>query len=226
MLAALEKLAALFVRGGPVMWPLLALSLFSLALCFERAVFWARTHGGVQRRRTAALAARVRAGDPAGARALAEADASVYARFVTMMLGPGGSSPAIREADLREGVEEVRPAIERFSVTLSTIITAAPMLGILGTVTGIIRSFGLLGGREAAVDPARVADGIAEALYTTVFGLAVALVTLFPYVIFRAHSDRALARIEAIGAAMLQAFGARDDQPGAASPGRGQAPDS
>ena len=77
--------------------------------------------------------------------------------------------------------------------------TAAPMLGILGTVLGIIKSFGLLGASVdagAAADPTAVATGIAQALYTTAFGLTIALLTLFPYAIFRACADRAFTRLE------------------------------
>lgn len=201
-MGAIQTLSDIFRLGGLVMWPLLLLSVVSLAMCFERTVFWWRLHGGAQRRRTAVLATRLRAADLSGARALAEADRSIYGWFVRQVLqdGRGRSEGAIREL-----AEEARPTLERFSVLLSTTITAAPMLGILGTVTGIIKSFGLLGGKDLTGDPTLVADGIAQALYTTAFGLIVALITLFPYVIFRAQADRAFARLETLGAAALDA---------------------
>src|SRR5690606_10220492 len=122
-----------------------------------------------------------------------------------------GRGGGLSEVAAREAIEIVRPAIERFSATLSTIITAAPMLGILGTVTGIIRSFAAVGAQAAAgagageaTDPTLVADGIAQALYTTAFGLLIAIVTLFPYVIFRARIDRALGRLELLAAAGME----------------------
>ena len=80
--------------------------------------------------------------------------------------------------------------------------TAAPMLGILGTVTGIIRSFNLLSAEQIVTDPAASAGGIAEARFTTAVGLVVALITLFPHAIFRSQADRALTRRELIAAAM------------------------
>ena len=91
--------------------------------------------------------------------------------------------------------------------TLSTIITAAPLLGILGTVIGIIQSFNLLGVQETLTDPRTVSTGIAEALLTTALGLVVALVTLFPYMIFRSHVERSIGRMESLIAAAQQGAG-------------------
>ncbi len=115
--------------------------------------------------------------------------------------GEGGPSgvPEIGEADVAQAVETIRGEVERFAATLSAIITAAPMLGILGTVTGIIQSFRLLGTQGPVSDPSAVASGIAEALLTTALGLIIALVTLFPYSIFRARADRCLGRLDAFG---------------------------
>ena len=66
-------------------------------------------------------------------------------------------------------------------VVVSTIITAEPMLGILGTVMGIIRTFGALNGAEGAVNPMSATAGIGEALITTAAGLVASLLLLFPY---------------------------------------------
>ncbi|TVQ62724.1 MAG: MotA/TolQ/ExbB proton channel family protein [Phycisphaerales bacterium] len=121
------------------------------------------------------------------------------------LAGPGASENAAHEL-----LERARPAFERFAPTLSTIITAAPMLGILGTVVGIIASFRLLGGSGPIDDPTAVAGGIATALYTTAFGLVIALGTLFPYAIFRARADRLIGRLETIAALVIE----HDDQTG------------
>ena len=199
-----DDVLAVFQAGGWVMYLLLLLSVGSVAISFERTIFWLRTHNRDRLRRASLMASKLRSGDMAGARALAQADRSVFGRFTRLMLkeAKGSANGSVDEAAAHELVERVRPQIERFSVVLSTTITAAPMLGILGTVTGIIRSFNLLGGEQAVTDPSMVAGGIAEALYTTAFGLIVALVTLFPYAIFRSHADRALSRLEALAAAM------------------------
>lgn len=115
--------------------------------------------------------------------------------------GSGGTSGGgCSEAAITEIIESQRPAIERFMSTLSTIITVAPMLGILGTVTGIISSFRILSQQTGIVDPREVGQGIAEALLTTAAGLLIAIFVLLPYNAFRAQVDRTLARIETLAA--------------------------
>ena len=204
MESLIEPTRNLFDTGGWVMWPLALLSLLSVTLIVERFLFWGRA-ATATRRRWHSLARRIRQRDLSGARALAEDDHTFLGVFARSLVDELKRGP-LTEVAAREAVEQVRPGIERFSATLSTIITAAPMLGILGTVTGIIRSFEVVGsaGGEVAADPTLVADGIAQALYTTAFGLLIAIVTLFPYVIFRARIERALGRLELLAAAGME----------------------
>src|SRR5690606_22842294 len=199
MQALLDSARNLFSTGGWVMWPLAALSILSVTLIVERFLFWGRA-ATATRRRWSSLAKKLRPPhrDLAGARALAEDDRTSLGVFALALIDEMKHGRGLSEVAAREAVEEVRPSIERFSATLSTIITAAPMLGILGTVTGITRSFAAVGAGAAGdgpTDPTLVADGISQALYTTAFGLLIAVVTLFPYVIFRARIDRALGRL-------------------------------
>ena len=74
-------------------------------------------------------------------------------------------------------------------VVVSTIITAEPLLGILGTVTGIMQTFGALNGAEGAVNPMAATEGIGEALVTTAAGLVASLILLFPYNILDSMRD-------------------------------------
>ncbi|MCA9294481.1 MAG: MotA/TolQ/ExbB proton channel family protein [Phycisphaerales bacterium] len=186
-----------FEAGGPVMWPLLVLSLVSVTMTIERAVFWLRQRRGMTGGRVTRLAEALRGGDSAQVRQLA--DDGVIADRVARQLVEHGAS----EASAVELTERYRPAIERFAASMATIITASPLLGILGTVLGIIQSFDLLGQSQGSGDIAPVAAGIAEALITTAFGLIVALVTLFPHMVFRAQAERCLALIERLSAAAL-----------------------
>lgn len=187
------------------MYPLLALSLGSVAVSLERSLFWLAVHRASHRRWLERLSEAVRRGDSDRVRSQLKKGGRLYggvARALAAARGGGGSPEGAEiEILIRERVEGVRPRIERFATVMSTIITAAPMLGILGTVTGIIRSFRLLGDRQIE-DPSMVAGGIAEALLTTAFGLIVALITLFPYMVFRGQAERCFNRLELLGAVM------------------------
>ncbi len=196
-----ETARVIFDRGGWVMWPLLALSMVAVALSAERLIFWGLTHRPGRGRWLARLADRLRAGDDKGARAVLGSDGSVYGRVAARLL----STPASEEAII-EIIEAERPGFERFSIALSTIITAAPLVGILGTVLGIIESFELLGGATGSPvsDPAQVAAGIAKALITTAFGLVISAFTLFPHAMARASASRCVGRLESLGAAAIQ----------------------
>jgi biopolymer transport protein ExbB len=186
-----KSAADLMAQGGVVMWPLLAMSLLSATLVFERCWYFVRANHPGRKARVRQMARRMREGDHAGARAIAEADRSVYGRVVQCVL----SEPAT-EAAAVDIIEAHRPGLERFMPTLSTIITVAPMLGILGTVLGIISSFQLLSDPGAVADPRSVSQGIAEALITTAAGLVIAILTLFPYNALRVQVERSLSTIE------------------------------
>lgn len=192
----------IMARGGWAMWPLLAMSLVAVALSVERFIYWGLTHRPSRGRWVARLADRLRAGDRQAVEAMCAKDESVYSSVARGLLQRRAG-----EAAAVELIEAHRPDIERFGVALSTIITAAPLLGILGTVTGIINSFDLLGrsGADAVSDPSLVAGGIAEALLTTAFGLVVATLTLFPFAFFRASASKCLGRLEGLVAAAEQA---------------------
>ncbi|MEY4117867.1 MAG: Biopolymer transport protein ExbB [Planctomycetota bacterium] len=189
-------------RGGPVMWPLLIVSIVALAVTIERTWFWFNLHTGRESRRYRQLLNAFRNGDRSKAESILRNPGSVYDRLARRMLEDGPD-----DATALEEIDNLRTQTERFSSVLSTIVTASPMLGILGTVTGIIQSFELLGGNQSIIDPNDVSGGIAEALITTAGGLVIALMALFPYMIFRTQSDRALNRFEAMVTAAKQGLG-------------------
>ncbi len=198
------------------MYPLLAVSLLSVALCAERFLYWFRQGESRTTRALTRLSGLARRGEWVAMKEAARGR-GVVGKFAGLLLDEGGAGggggPEIGAADVAQAVETIRGEIERFAATLSAIITAAPMLGILGTVTGIIRSFRLLGTQGPVSDPSAVASGIAEALLTTALGLIIALVTLFPYSIFRARADRCLGRLEAFGLGLAARAGARRSEP-------------
>ena len=197
----IDRLFEVMQRGGPVMWPLLFMSILSLALTFERWVFWLGMNRSVGRYYERIMTG-LRAGDRNAIREIADSDRTTYSELAGR-LAEGGDAASVSV----EVVEGQRPRIERYMLVFSTIVTAAPMLGILGTVLGIIRSFELLGAQETITDPRDISSGIAEALITTAFGLVVALIALIPYMALRGQVERALGRFEAMAAAAAGTFG-------------------
>ena len=203
------SIADIFQQGGPIMWPLLLLSVVSLTLAIERALFWSRALSRREAERWGTISDHVRRGRWRDAAKASASDRTIFGIFARRLIerardGEAGPELMLTEGDARELIESVRSPLERFGSILSTIITAAPMLGILGTVVGIIQSFGLVGSAETVADPAVVAGGIAQALYTTAFGLIVALLTLFPYAIFRSLADRAFSRLETLASIAVE----------------------
>lgn len=232
MSSLFESVGEVMRAGGWVMWLLLGLSVVSVGLSIERALFWAGAFSPARSRWVREVSLLLKRGKHREAAARCADDASVYgsvARQLAVGLaagegggngegdgnGGGGGGGVLDEAEAVAVLESVRGRVERFGVTMSTIITAAPMLGILGTVIGIIDSFRVLdaglagggGGGGEPVDPAKVAGGIAKALYTTAFGLIVALLTLFPYAVFRRAGERCFAVLEILATSAVEGVG-------------------
>ncbi len=180
-------------KGGPVLWPLLALSIFSMGITVERILFWSKVSGAAAKGRTNRLMEALRFGRRAEVIKMCEGSLQPE-MMVALRMTLDGADDGVAMA----AAEIQRHRLERFSVLLSTIITASPMIGILGTVIGIIKSFNVLGAQSQLADPRGVSGGIGEALIATATGLAVALVTLFPYMAFKGLADRAIGRMESV----------------------------
>jgi biopolymer transport protein ExbB len=167
----------LFLKGGPIMWPLLATSIVAVSVVIERILFVLIERG---RRDSSAVDSILKAAeegrvDEAGQIAATRGD--FIARALAFALSHRSDSFA--EAMLRAARLELR----RFSRGLSaldTIVTLAPLLGLLGTVTGMIHAFGLLG-TQTLDTPAAITGGIAQALIATAFGLGIAITALIPF---------------------------------------------
>ena len=182
------------------MWPLLACSLLSLTVIIERAVFWAR-----QRRQPALTEELFRLSEE-GRFEEALARGRDSRDTVVRMLAAGLGS---RRHGLAEGMEvaagEEVDRQKRGLGILDTIITLAPLLGIFGTVTGIIQAFDFLS-LKGVPDPQAVTAGIAEALITTAAGLTVALMTLIPYNAYIHRVERSAKILSQIGTQFEMAY--------------------
>ena len=183
-----------FIKGGPVLWPLVACSLVSLTITIERMLFWWRTE---RRNRQGAttledLFEHTEQGRFEQALDIGRSQDTAILRVLNAGLKH-------RHYGLAENMEiAANDEIARMKHGLSaldTIITMAPLLGILGTVFGIIRSFHVLG-MDDIQSSAAVTRGVAESLINTAVGITVALLTLVPFNAFVSKVQRETRRLE------------------------------
>jgi biopolymer transport protein ExbB len=167
----------LFIQGGPIMWPILVASIIALTVVIERLIFIVMERVRRQPHVVGEILTRVEKGDIEGAITIGQTSRDFVARVLTYGLAQRDKS--VSEALLRASNWELKRFNRGLSI-LDTIITLAPLLGLLGTVTGMIHSFGLLGAAELGA-PAAITGGIAEALIATAFGLGVAITALIPF---------------------------------------------
>ena len=177
----------IFIKGGPIMWPLLALSIIALTVVFERLIFIVREKFRRQSRVVSDILTQVEKGDLDAAARIGGGAQDFIARALTYALTHREKS--FSEAMLRAANWEMK-RFNRGLTILDTTITLAPLLGLLGTITGMIRSFGMLGGAELGA-PTAITGGIAEALIATAFGLGVAITALLPFNYLTAREEEA-----------------------------------
>jgi biopolymer transport protein ExbB len=179
-------------KGGPVMYPLLACSMVALTVIIERLMFWIRE----DTRRNQPLVDRVlslcQSGEWDAVRGQVKGSKDYVIKvLVSGILHKEFSMTKAMESTAADEIQRMR----HFMGVMDTMITVAPLLGIFGTVIGIITSFDILG--STGIDhPQAVTAGIAQALITTAAGLGIAILTVFPYNYFNSRVEGAALTIE------------------------------
>lgn len=192
-----------FAKGGPVMWPLLALSLLGVVVIVWR---WLALRAAVANVASfmAALRDRLLASDIMGAIEVCDAHPSPVARIVKAGLLKVGRPKEDLELSLQDASAHELAILERGLPILATVAMIAPLLGFLGTVTGMINSFDAL----AAVglnNPAAVASGISEALITTAAGLMIAIPVQMAYNYFVVRVNDTVRKMESAANLVIEA---------------------
>ena len=180
---------AIIIKGGIVMIPLLACSLISLALTIERFIFWAKLKTKDVLEQILSL---VEKGEFEQALQLGKTSSQPSARVLAAGIAHRNPAPAKAMEALAQA--EIPVLKSRLGI-LDTIVTLAPLLGLLGTVVGMIGSFDVMS--EAGMgQPHAITGGVAEALIATATGLLIAILTLVSYNYFTAKVEREMDRME------------------------------
>ena len=179
----------MLAKGGPVMIPLVLCSVVALAVVIERLGFWWR-HGDVgPAERALDLAERGKLDE---ALEVARRSGTATARVIAAGLAERQAPPA---AAMEAAAQTEMGRLRSYLPVLDTIITLSPLLGLLGTVTGMIAAFGILS-TSGMNQPNAITGGVAEALIATAAGLAIAIATLVPYNYFLSRAEQALDAME------------------------------
>ena len=179
--------------GGPILWVLVIISIGAFAVVLERIVFFARNEKNVGSNFKDEILSLVASKKLDEAIALCDTKKSCVASAVRKFLqkAPKGIDVQDYEFILKEVTNQEISPYERRLNLLASVMSISPMLGLLGTVTGMIRAFTNIS-KYGAGDAAIVADGIAEALLTTAAGLMIAI----PVIVFYNYLNRRLEKME------------------------------
>jgi len=179
----------LFHAGHEIMWPILALSFVSITVIVERLIFTFRENASREPEVVQKMLESVEHRDIEGALAIGKKSNDFIARILVYTLT--NKEFSLTNAFMRASSQE----LARFGqgmATLDTCITAAPLLGLLGTVTGMMKTFAELGAAGSDIGAAanNIVGGVAEALIATMCGLGIAVTCLLPYNIVNARTEQ------------------------------------
>jgi len=184
-----------FRAGGVLMWPILATSIFALAIALER--FFVLRRATIDTRELMDTVRTIlRQGKPQEAVQICdEADVPVARILKAGLLKHDRPKIDIREALENAGSLEV-PRLERYLSALATCANIAPLLGLLGTVQGMLIAFEQIKNKQGLVNPSDLAEGIGNALITTFAGLAVAIPVLVVHNYYISRVDNMVLEME------------------------------
>ena len=201
-------------KAGPLIWPLGLCSLVAVTIIIERMI--ALRRGRILPREIVEVVEAVRpAGDLTVAIAVCRRNPGVLSNIMRTGLEQAGQPwEVMRDAVLDVGRQETT-LLERHLVWLQTIAQAAPLLGLLGTVLGMIKVFAAIS-LSGLGDPQALSEGISEAMITTAVGLGIGIPTLIAYNLLAAKSEGLITSIEAYASqlvARLRQHGPAEEAP-------------
>lgn len=187
--------------GGAIVYPLLFLGVVAVLIILDRAVAYYRSL-----RLPASLAELVEtygfAWNELDRQLAALAPVNVYRRFFEVISDNRNKPAWWVESRAGDEAGDIEKSLSRGLWILETVVTAAPLLGLLGTITGMMQAFKVIGG-SGLVAPTQVTSGVAQALISTALGLLIALFALFGFNFFARTQSQALDHLERLGSRLI-----------------------
>jgi biopolymer transport protein ExbB len=185
----LKGISDAFHKGGPGMWPILIVSVVTLAIIIERAVYLIKSTIDKDKL-LALLKSQVMSGNVQGAIKVCSGNPTPMTRIIQAGLMKFNKSDhevqaAMDEASLRE-----LPLINKRTSYLAMLANMATLFGLFGTIVGMIKSFGAAANADAATKATLLAEGISEAMNCTAFGIGVALVGLLGFAMLNGKTQQ------------------------------------
>lgn len=177
----------LFVHGGEIMWPIILVSFIMLTVVVERVLFIIRENGTREHEVVEKMLESVDRGDVDGALQIGKKSKDFVARIMVYALTHKDNAFS---AFIRASNQELT-RYQQGMATLDTMITMAPLLGLLGTVTGMMKTFAALGSTDISSSTSAITGGVGEALIATMCGLAIAIIGLLPFNYLNARAEEA-----------------------------------
>ena len=198
----IHELNEAFKGGGWGMWPILILSIFSIGIMVERAIYLFRS--GMDKRQFMGLMQKlITQGNVAQAIKVCSGTSKPMTRIVQAGLMKVNRSDAEVQAAMDETALKEKPIIEKRTGYLAMIENVATLSGLLGTITGLIKSFAGVAGVDPSQNPTLLAAGISEAMNCTAFGLMVGILSLLAFSVLNGRTQALLDDIDEVSAQVL-----------------------
>lgn len=198
--------------GGLMVYPLLLLGLVAMTIVLDRAfLYWryGRLSGSLLK-----LLAGYRFGwSDVEQEIQSLKDGSYFSRFFSVILANRAQPCWWVESRAANEAQLIEKALNRGLWVLETIVTAAPLLGLVGTIVGMMDSFKLIGG-SGLVNPTGITGGVAQALIATTLGLVIALIALFAFNFFSHLQSRTMDEMERLGTRLIDHIRLEQEGPG------------
>jgi biopolymer transport protein ExbB len=176
-------------KGGIVLWVIMALAVVVVAVVVERLLYFRRisVDEDVLYRR---IKVSLEKGHYDEALAICDTNLSPLSGLMKVGIEHRDYPESVQKEVLKDAAAQEVPRLEKNIQVIGTIASISPLLGLLGTVTGVMKAFGVLGQFGAVSDPSVLANGVAEALITTVGGIVVAVpsVSFYNYLVGKANN--------------------------------------